>query len=162
MTTESQLQLDVPHAVLEAHERCQDYLLPTPLEYSRYLSDRIEGDVWLKLDSMQITSSFKFRGAINKILTLTEEELAKRGGHSLYRELRVGSCRGHAHSKAPRNNLRCQGYGVVTSGTVKGPWLGSGYFRRTPPSCMNRCEPTRWSRWKPSRRWRTPAPAAWI
>lgn len=77
MTTESQLRLDVPQLVLEAHERCKDYLSPTPLEYSRYLSDRIEGDVWLKLDSMQRTSSFKFRGAINKILTLTEEELGK-------------------------------------------------------------------------------------
>jgi threonine dehydratase len=75
MTTENQLQLDVPKLVLEAHERCQDYLLPTPLEYSRYLSDQIQGEVWLKLDSMQRTTSFKFRGAINKILTLTEEEL---------------------------------------------------------------------------------------
>ncbi len=77
MTTESQLQLDGPQLVLEAHERCPDYLSPTPLEYSRYLSDRIEGDVWLKLDLMQRTSSFKFRGAINKILTLTEVELNK-------------------------------------------------------------------------------------
>ncbi len=75
MTAESQLQLDVPRLVLEAHERCRDYLPPTPLEYSRYLSDRIEGDVWLKLDLVQRTSSFKFRGAINKILSLTEEEL---------------------------------------------------------------------------------------
>ncbi len=40
-----------------------------------YLSKQIEGDVWLKLDSMQRTSSFKFRGALNKILSLTEEEL---------------------------------------------------------------------------------------
>jgi len=40
-----------------------------------YLSDKIEGEVWLKLDSMQRTSSFKFRGAINKILSLTEAEL---------------------------------------------------------------------------------------
>ena len=40
-----------------------------------YLSDKIEGEVWLKLDSMQTTSSFKFRGAINKILSLTEAEL---------------------------------------------------------------------------------------
>jgi|TARA_Y100000310_G_scaffold276964_1_gene294489 threonine dehydratase len=40
-----------------------------------YLSDIIEGEVWLKLDSMQRTSSFKFRGAINKILSLTEAEL---------------------------------------------------------------------------------------
>jgi threonine dehydratase len=77
MTTESQLQLDVPQLVLEAHERCRDYLSPTPLEYSRYLSDRIEGEVWLKLDLMQRTSSFKFRGAVNKILTLTEAELDK-------------------------------------------------------------------------------------
>jgi threonine dehydratase len=75
MTTESQLQLDVPTLVSEAIERCQDYLLPTPLEYSMVLSEQIEGDVWLKLDLMQKTSSFKFRGAINKIMTLTEEEL---------------------------------------------------------------------------------------
>jgi threonine dehydratase len=77
MTSESQPQLDVPQLVREAHERCRDYLSPTPLEYSRYLSEQIEGEVWLKLDSMQRTSSFKFRGAINKILTLTEEELDK-------------------------------------------------------------------------------------
>ena len=77
MTTENEQQIDVPQLVREAHERCQDYLSPTPLEYSRHLSERIEGDVWLKLDSMQRTSSFKFRGAINKVLTLTEEELDK-------------------------------------------------------------------------------------
>ncbi len=76
MTTDSQ-QLDIPQLVLEAIERCQDHLSPTPLEYSMYLSDKIEGDVWLKLDSMQTTSSFKFRGAINKILSLTEAELDK-------------------------------------------------------------------------------------
>ena len=77
MTTDSQPQLDIPRLVLEAHERCQAYLSPTPLEYSLYMSEQIEGDVWLKLDSMQRTSSFKFRGAINKILTLTEEQLDK-------------------------------------------------------------------------------------
>ena len=75
MTNESQPQLNVPQLVREANERCQDHLLPTPLEYSMYLSDKIEGEVWLKLDSMQRTSSFKFRGAINKILSLTEAEL---------------------------------------------------------------------------------------
>ena len=75
MTIEVQQQLDVPQLVLEASERCRDHLSPTPLEYSLYLSKEIEGDVWLKLDSMQRTSSFKFRGAINKILLLTEEEL---------------------------------------------------------------------------------------
>ena len=75
MTDEIRSQLDVPQLVLEAHERCKDHLAPTPLEYSMYLSKQIDGEVWLKLDSMQTTSSFKFRGALNKILSLTEEEL---------------------------------------------------------------------------------------
>jgi threonine dehydratase len=77
MTTENQQQLDVPQLVFEAVERCQDHLSTTPLEYSLYLSEKIEGEVWLKLDSMQRTSSFKFRGAVNKILSLTEAELDK-------------------------------------------------------------------------------------
>ena len=59
----------------EAHERTKDYLIPTPLEFSRYLSDVIDGEVWLKLDLVQRTASFKYRGAVNKILSLTEEEL---------------------------------------------------------------------------------------
>jgi threonine dehydratase len=75
MTTEVQQQLDVPQLVLEASERCKDHLSPTPLEYSMCLSEQIDGEVWLKLDSMQRTSSFKFRGAINKVLSLTEAEL---------------------------------------------------------------------------------------
>jgi threonine dehydratase len=77
MTIDGPTPIDVPQLVRDAHERCRDHLSPTPLEYSRYLSDRIEGDVWLKLDSMQRTSSFKFRGAINKVLSLTEAELDK-------------------------------------------------------------------------------------
>ena len=56
MTTDSQ-PLDMPQLVLEAIERCQDHLSPTPLEHSIYLSDKIEGEVWLKLDSMQRTST---------------------------------------------------------------------------------------------------------
>jgi threonine dehydratase len=77
MKAKNQPQIDVPQLVLEAHERCQEHLSPTPLEYSRYLSEKIEGEVWLKLDSMQRTASFKFRGALNKILSLTEAELDK-------------------------------------------------------------------------------------
>ena len=75
MTNERQQQLDVAQLVMEAHERTRDYLIPTPLEFSRYLSDQIDGEVWLKLDLVQRTASFKFRGALNKILSLTEEEL---------------------------------------------------------------------------------------
>ena len=76
MTSENR-QLDVPQLVLEARERTKGYLSPTPLEFSRYLSDQIEGEVWLKLDLVQRTASFKYRGAVNKILSLTEDELDK-------------------------------------------------------------------------------------
>ena len=75
--TPGEQPLNVPQLVLEANERCKGHLSPTPLEYSMYLSEEIEGEVWLKLDSMQRTSSFKFRGALNKILSLTELELDK-------------------------------------------------------------------------------------
>jgi threonine dehydratase len=77
MANDIQAELDVPRLVLEAAERCRDHLAPTPLEYSMYLSRQIDGEVWLKLDSMQRTSSFKFRGALNKILSLTDEELER-------------------------------------------------------------------------------------
>ncbi len=69
--------IDVPQLVLDALERTRDYLTPTPLEYSRYLSEQIDGEVWLKLDSMQPTSSFKYRGAVNKVMSLTDEELSR-------------------------------------------------------------------------------------
>jgi threonine dehydratase len=77
MTVEAITPLDVPKLVREAYERCKQYLSPTPLEYSMFLSEQIDGEVWLKLDLMQRTTSFKFRGALNKILSLTEEELEK-------------------------------------------------------------------------------------
>jgi threonine dehydratase len=77
MTIQYQVPLDVPKLVQEAHERTKDYLTPTPLEYSRYLSKQVGGEVWLKLDLLQRTASFKYRGAINKILSLSVEELDK-------------------------------------------------------------------------------------
>ena len=77
MTAENRAQLDVAQLVREAHQRTRNHLSPTPLEFSRYLSNEIQGEVWLKLDLVQRTASFKYRGAINKILSLTEDELAK-------------------------------------------------------------------------------------
>jgi len=67
--------LDVARLVLEAEERCRPHLFETPLEHSLYLSERVGGDVWLKLDLVQKTTSFKARGATNKIMSLSEEDL---------------------------------------------------------------------------------------
>src|SRR5699024_6073438 len=50
----------------------------TPLIQSMFLSRNIaHGDVYLKLENMQLTGSFKFRGAFNKINHLSDAEKAR-------------------------------------------------------------------------------------
>ena len=46
----------------------------TPLVKSFYLTSKTDGEIYLKLENMQLTGSFKFRGAFNKISQLTNEE----------------------------------------------------------------------------------------
>ncbi|GAX91068.1 threonine ammonia-lyase [Effusibacillus lacus] len=46
----------------------------TPLEYSTTFSRMTDNDIYLKLENLQKTGSFKIRGAYNKIATLTPEE----------------------------------------------------------------------------------------
>jgi threonine dehydratase len=75
MTNVQAPSLDVRQLVLDAEERSREYLIETPLEYSPHLSQLVDGEVWLKLDLMQRTGSFKFRGAVSKIMSLSEEEL---------------------------------------------------------------------------------------
>ncbi|MBN2430528.1 MAG: threonine/serine dehydratase [Acidobacteria bacterium] len=60
--------------VLAAGRRLGGKLRVTPLEESPCLSRLITGDVRLKLENIQLTGSFKVRGALNKILSLSPEE----------------------------------------------------------------------------------------
>ncbi|MBM4185997.1 MAG: threonine/serine dehydratase [Gemmatimonadetes bacterium] len=60
--------------ILEAADRIRPYLRETPLLHSAALSERIGTSVWLKLENLQVTGSFKARGALNKVLGLTEAE----------------------------------------------------------------------------------------
>src|SRR3954447_24024872 len=50
----------------------------TPLVHSRTLSQLTGAEVYLKLENLQFTASFKERGALNKLLSLSAEE-RKRG-----------------------------------------------------------------------------------
>ena len=69
--------LDIRKLVLEAEERCRPFLWETPLEYSHHLSEISGAKVWLKLDLVQKTSSFKLRGATNKIMALSDDEVGR-------------------------------------------------------------------------------------
>ena len=63
--------------ILSAEERIRPHVLQTPLIHSMPLSDKTGADVHLKMESEQYTNSFKARGAMNKVLSLTGEELAR-------------------------------------------------------------------------------------
>ena len=59
--------------IKQAYERISPYVGKTPLEESFYLN--YDGRrYFFKLETMQRARSFKIRGAMNKMLTLTEEE----------------------------------------------------------------------------------------
>jgi threonine dehydratase len=60
--------------VIKAEQRIHPYIKETPLEYSLYLSQLTRSQVWLKLENLQYTGSFKTRGAMNKLLSFSEEQ----------------------------------------------------------------------------------------
>ncbi len=61
--------------VQAARDRCSDesVVRMTPLEQSRSLSNFAGGDVWLKMEHLQRTGSFKTRGAYNKLVQIADE-----------------------------------------------------------------------------------------
>jgi threonine dehydratase len=64
--------------VREAAKRLSKVVHRTPINPSTVLSERTGAEVYLKLENLQRTGSFKIRGAYNKIATLSPEE--RRGG----------------------------------------------------------------------------------
>lgn len=69
--------MDVSSLVLKAQKRLRKHIRTTLLEYSPSLSEISHSQVYLKLENLQSTHSFKFRGALNKLLSLSEEEKTK-------------------------------------------------------------------------------------
>lgn len=63
--------------VLDAERRIRPHVRETPLIRSPGLSDRAGAAILLKLENLQITGSFKLRGALNKVLALTDAEKAR-------------------------------------------------------------------------------------
>lgn len=58
--------------IYEARRRLAGHLQPTPLQHSPWLSSIADGSVFLKLESVNLTHSFKIRGALNAALKLIE------------------------------------------------------------------------------------------
>ena len=64
-------------SIQTARENLRGQVLKTPFTLSRTLSDIFGAEIWLKFENLQFTASFKERGALNRMLTLSDKERAQ-------------------------------------------------------------------------------------
>ncbi len=85
----SESQAVTPRTILQARERIAPYVRHTPLEPSTSLSARTGGSVFLKLECLQVTGSFKPRISFSKLLAVDDATRARgvvastAGGHGI-------------------------------------------------------------------------------
>ena len=64
-------EIEVAHSRIAPHIEC------TPCPQSEVISEHVAADIFLKLENRQRTGSFKLRGVLNKILSLSEREKSR-------------------------------------------------------------------------------------
>ena len=64
-------------AIREAAARIAGRVHRTPVLSARRLGERAGARLWLKAECFQKTGSFKARGALNKVLSLSDAERAR-------------------------------------------------------------------------------------
>ena len=60
-----------------AAARLEGHIERTPCRYSRTLSEITGAEVWVKFENLQFTAAYKERGALNKLLLLSDEDRAR-------------------------------------------------------------------------------------
>src|SRR5207237_9257636 len=60
-----------------AHDIVRGNVVRTPLLHSPKLSEITGAEIYVKFENLQVTNSFKDRGACNKMTSLTEAERAR-------------------------------------------------------------------------------------
>jgi threonine dehydratase len=66
--------MDIAKEVIAAKIRIRPYIRKTILEYSPHYSRLTDANVHFKLENLQHTGSFKLRGAVNKMLSLSSAQ----------------------------------------------------------------------------------------
>lgn len=66
--------LKLIESIKNAQKRIHSIVRETPCLYSPSFSKLMDADIWFKLENLQLTGSFKVRGASNKLLSLKETE----------------------------------------------------------------------------------------
>jgi threonine dehydratase len=81
--------MEVYEEARRAQERIRSHIVATPVSRSRFLSELLQAEVYLKNEHVQHTGSFKLRGAMNKLLSLSDAQCragvlaASTGNHGL-------------------------------------------------------------------------------
>ena len=88
--------------IVKAHEMMDGIVRKTPLQYSNTFSRLAGTGMYLKLECLQLTGSFKVRGALAKIGRLTE----KQAGHGVIAASAGNHAQGVAFASA-RKNVSC-------------------------------------------------------
>lgn len=65
---------DIYKNIILAHEQINSFVRRTPFIYSSAFSNDLGCEVFFKLENLQVTGSFKARGALSKLLSLSEKE----------------------------------------------------------------------------------------
>lgn len=96
-------------AIEAAAERIRPHVRTTPVDPSSELSRLGEAEVWLKMEHLQTTGSFKLRGAMNRLLLLSPEErrrgivAASSGNHGMAVSWGMKALGGRATLFVPEN-----------------------------------------------------------
>lgn len=78
MTKDTQHNILIPIDKIEAAaERISKVVIESPLQLNAGFSEKYKCKVYLKREDLQSVRSFKIRGAYNKMMSLTKDELAK-------------------------------------------------------------------------------------
>jgi threonine dehydratase len=75
--TGKQMMLPTINDIYEAAERIKPYVHRTPVLTNESLNNRVEADVYLKCENLQKVGAFKFRGACNAVLSLSDDGAAR-------------------------------------------------------------------------------------
>jgi len=81
-------------SITDVYKNIEKYIINTPLEYNKRLSNKYNANVYLKREDLQETRSFKIRGSLNKIINLNDN-----------REIVCASAGNHAQGVAHSCNL---------------------------------------------------------
>jgi len=65
------------HDIQQAHDRIRDHVHRTPVLRSTTMDRLADCQLWFKCENFQKTGAFKYRGATNAVLSLTEEDASR-------------------------------------------------------------------------------------